>query len=330
MDAPIDSISKYLNGELATQEMAALSSWRKASPENEKYFQQMSYIWTSSHDAIDQAQEKLEIDTEAALQRVHRKMDSAKVVVLPKRRNYIAIACSLSLLLGAAFLFKLFVQEPDKVQIMASTEVGQSVALPDGSKVWMEPSSQLSYQKNFSDGRSIQVFGEIYVDVVRDEARAFTVQTPHLQVEVLGTSFVINDTEDSEEPSVTVLTGKVSVTEVNANKRVIITKDMTAEYNTRSEALEISENGRDINHMYHATGELVFINQTLDQVFKQLEDVTEQKVLLKNNGLKDCLFKGRFKTDDMETILKNIQPIYNFNYMLENGTYVITNGYCNK
>lgn len=330
MNPPTNEISKLLDGSVTAEEKVLVSEWRQASPENETHFQEMSYIWSVTHQEKLQEQKNLDIDTEAALVKVHQKMNEGKVVEMPVRRNYLAIACGLSVLIVAAFLLKQFMGETTMTQIIASADSGQSVILPDGSSVWMEPSTEIAYDKNFTEGRTIQVKGEVYVDVVRDESKPFIVNTPHLKVGVLGTSFVINDVAGGDQASVTVLSGKVSVTDVTSQNNVILTKDMTAEYKGQNASLNIAAESRDINHLYHATNELVFVNITLEEMINQLEKITDRKITLENAALKGCLFKGHFKTNDLEVILKNIQPIYNFNYISKNGVYTIADGYCNK
>ncbi len=330
MEAPVNIISKYLDGDISAKETAALSDWRQSAAENETYFQEMAYLWSKTKDSLSQQPATLAIDTEAALQKLHQKMNDAPVVKMPARRNYLAIAASVSILIAAAFLLRQYVGTASPTQIIASADAGQTVTLPDGSTVWMEPLSELSYDPAFADGRDIHTSGEVFVDVVRDESQPFTVHTPHLTVGVLGTSFVINDGANLTEATVTVLTGKVSVTDKATNKNVTLTKDMTAEYNQQAASLNIGDTARDINHLYDATGELVFVNATLEDMVSRLEALTNNKITLQNEALKDCLFKGHFKTKDLETILQSIQPIYHFTYISKNGQYIIDNGYCNK
>jgi len=329
MEAPVNVISKYLNGYIDAEEKSILKNWRQASIENENYFQEMAYIWSKTNYSLSQQSEDLPVDTEAALIKVHQRMDEGTVVSMPARRRYLSIAASLSILIVAAYFIKQVLSEAPITQIVASADTGQTVTLPDGSTVWMEPSAEIAYSPSFKQGRTIQASGEVFVDVVRDESKPFTVHTPHLSVGVLGTSFVINDIDKGDNASVTVLTGKVSVTDIASDKIVILTKDMTAEYTHESQNLKVADTVRDINHLYEATGELVFVNTTLDVMINQLATITKNRIIIENAELKDCLFKGRFKTKDLDSILKSIQPIYNFSYNFENGEYIIANGFCN-
>ena len=87
-----------------------------------------------------------------------------------------------------------------------------SLQLPDGSKVWVNAGSVLRFPSTFaSEKRMIQVQGEIYIEVVRDESKPFYVQTPKFTVNVLGTSFNVSAYSDEELQSVVLVKGQVAV-----------------------------------------------------------------------------------------------------------------------
>src|SRR5690606_27967693 len=86
------------------------------------------------------------------------------------------------------------------------------VTLPDGSKVWLNAGSTLKYPSRFSDGeRIVEMTGEAYFSVIRDEERPFRVTSNGQQVEVLGTEFNVTAYPDDRETKTTLVEGSVRV-----------------------------------------------------------------------------------------------------------------------
>lgn len=96
-----------------------------------------------------------------------------------------------------------------------STSNGETyqVRLPDGSKVWLNAGSSLTYMpKLVHDGqRRVKLVGEAYFEVAKDKTRPFVVQTRNQDVEVLGTSFNINAYLDEPVTSTTLLEGSIKI-----------------------------------------------------------------------------------------------------------------------
>ncbi|WP_316814368.1 FecR family protein [Pedobacter heparinus] len=88
------------------------------------------------------------------------------------------------------------------------------VILPDGTKVWLNAASSLNYMmslKKQGTTRRIELTGEAYFEVKKDEARPFVVQTDKQEVTVLGTHFNVNSYTDEGSVKTTLLEGSVKV-----------------------------------------------------------------------------------------------------------------------
>lgn len=87
------------------------------------------------------------------------------------------------------------------------------VKLPDGSSVWLNAASSLTYPLAFSgrDKRVVELKGEAYFEVAKDEKHPFIVKTTRQEVEVLGTHFNINSYSDESNVKTTLLEGSVRV-----------------------------------------------------------------------------------------------------------------------
>ncbi|MCK7554499.1 FecR domain-containing protein [Chitinophaga sedimenti] len=68
-----------------------------------------------------------------------------------------------------------------------------SVKLPDGTVARLNSASSLKFSVDFNEGvREVELTGEAYFDVARDEKRPFIVRSHAAQIKVLGTSFNVN------------------------------------------------------------------------------------------------------------------------------------------
>ncbi|MFA4869467.1 MAG: FecR domain-containing protein [Pedobacter sp.] len=96
-----------------------------------------------------------------------------------------------------------------------STNKGETyqVRLPDGSMVWLNAASTLKYPVSFSGlkTRSVELNGEAYFEVAKNEAFPFIVHTDREVVKVLGTHFNMSSYQDESFSRTTLIEGKVSV-----------------------------------------------------------------------------------------------------------------------
>jgi len=87
-----------------------------------------------------------------------------------------------------------------------------NITLADGSKVWLNTGSSLTYPVAFvGNDRKVSISGEAYFEVAHDPTKPFTVANGEMSVQVLGTHFNINAYDDENNIKVTLLEGSVKV-----------------------------------------------------------------------------------------------------------------------
>jgi transmembrane sensor len=88
------------------------------------------------------------------------------------------------------------------------------LALPDGTKVWLNASSSIRYPTAFGGSdREVTITGEAYFEVAKDAVRPFHVRATDLDIAVLGTSFNINTYPDEPVSKTTLVEGSVRVSD---------------------------------------------------------------------------------------------------------------------
>jgi transmembrane sensor len=87
------------------------------------------------------------------------------------------------------------------------------VRLPDGSMVWLNAASALTYPLKFSNAkqRVVELKGEAYFEIAKDKEHPFVVRTANQEVEVLGTHFNINSYADEMVTKTTLLEGSIQI-----------------------------------------------------------------------------------------------------------------------
>jgi ferric-dicitrate binding protein FerR (iron transport regulator) len=109
----------------------------------------------------------------------------------------------------------------DQVNMLSTTN-GETyqVRLPDGSDVWLNSASSLTYKASLNEQgrRIVKLTGEAYFQVAKDKSHPFVVKTASQEVEVLGTHFNVNSYRDEPAIATTLLEGSVKVTAGNSKQ----------------------------------------------------------------------------------------------------------------
>ena len=100
---------------------------------------------------------------------------------------------------------------------------GYQVRLPDGSNVWLNSASKLTFPSSFSafKNRMVELNGEAYFDVASDKSHPFIVKTINQEVEVLGTQFNINSYVDEPGVKTTLLEGSIKITKDKGINKIL-------------------------------------------------------------------------------------------------------------
>ncbi|WP_343746253.1 FecR domain-containing protein [Chitinophaga sp.] len=94
------------------------------------------------------------------------------------------------------------------------------ITLADGTRVWLNAATTLTFPASFAQQaeRAVEVNGEAYFEVAADPTRPFKVRTNHQQIQVLGTSFNVNNYADEPCARTTLLSGAVKINEAQVLK----------------------------------------------------------------------------------------------------------------
>lgn len=258
-----DVIFAFLNDELTPAEKREVENWIGLSDKNRRVFERVKFIW--DHSRADYS--NVEVDLENAWQSIQRRSRSNRWAV-----KYFRIAASIAVLLGMGYLSYRIVNHnvsPGQEWITLATASDRNdVELPDGSHVWLNHHSSVAYPVKFRFGiREIELSGEAFFEVMKNKRKPFVVKSESSLVEVLGTSFnVESDLTLAEEVTVTVVTGKVALSELADPANILFLEPgEKGTYDLSNNRIRKTVNDNR-NFMAWKTGILVFENSSVDEV----------------------------------------------------------------
>ncbi|WP_269236048.1 FecR family protein [Flavobacterium flavigenum] len=234
-----------------------------------------------------------------------------------KKTHYYKISASVAavILLGTVlFTFNSIFKTNHFITVAAQFGEQKNVRLPDSSMVYLNSGSSIVYPEHFGeDSREITLKGEAYFEVVHKEKHPFIISSAHLKTQVLGTRFIVTNYEKGI-PSVTVVSGKVKVTDQHSSKSEIITKNQRVTYDDVSGAFIRSNNIESSNYLAWKEGRIFFDHAQIDQVLLTLQRKYNM-VLKLDSKLYQCnTISGNFSGNDIKKILSSIRFINDMEY----------------
>jgi len=261
-------------------------------------------------DALDATEQK------QLWQNIAAKTVSVKktVKISPIWYRYAAAA----VVVGILFCISILYSVNQKVNI--ETPYGQlrNITLPDGSMVTLNANSQIKYDKNWNKNeiREVWISGEAFLKVnhlhktgeIQNHER-FIVHTGAVNVEVLGTSFNVNDRRGRTE--IALLEGKISLDlKTGETKPLILAPGDIAEY-ANGKLLKKS-----INVAEYASwkdGKLYFRNVPVGKIFDYFEDIYGYKVVVDDPKILEKRLSGALSAKDRDVLFKAIGVTLNIN-----------------
>ena len=325
----------YLDGQCSAEEARELLLWVAESEENRLYFKALKdqyEVWNLTDFAMPELDEA---DVEAALDAVNARIDAieeieTKVVQMPwLRRNYKYVSG-----VAAAFLIALFVgflvrnSFNSTVTYAFNGQNESSYILPDNTSVNFNSEGSLSYTKHFGESdRSVDFEGVAYFDVTKDESLPFVLHCNNMDVEVLGTSFLLNADKNAERYSVDLYTGKVKLTTFdkkgNILSVVVINPGERGVWNASANELKAMSYSQVKEDELLTEHVLVFNNEKLSKIVEALEYIYKVEIDLGDSCASKKL-TARFSDDEsIDEVLETIALVSEVTVTKEGEVYQI-------
>lgn len=250
-----------------------------AAPADEKLVEQ----WLDSLAAEGSAPERSPQEKEQLRRKMLKVIRQRTIPVRTWWKPAGIAAAVVSMLLGGYLLLRLQAPSPKPVYQVLRTGVGEQkmILLPDSSRIWLGPNSELQYPEQYENLRNIVlVSGEAFFDVMPDALHEFTVEVDSLQVAVLGTSFNVRAYQNLPGLNIAVNTGKIRVTR-RGNVLGLLSAGQTIQYDRDLGAVAMGTFNPEATDGWK-NNRLNFDNTPLTEVLRMLENYYPVRFILQH------------------------------------------------
>lgn len=231
-----------------------------------------------------------------------------------------SIAAIVFLIIGLS-LFKDYWEEKQIIYLEAKTSYGEikDITLPDGTELTLNSCSKVRYPNRFiTDERRIELEGEGYFKVSRNEEQPFIVNTTNFNVQVLGTKFNVKSYQTDQLVFVNVESGQVQVNMPEAMMRLKASEQVCI--NTLSGHFQKTEIKTKVAKWQE--GELFFHQTPIHDVAKELERIYNCKIVFEEGNYNN-LITGEHDNDSLIDVLRSIEYISGIHYRIEGDQIVL-------
>ena len=269
-----------------------------------------------------------------------------ELIVAPKRQlplwlRISSVAASVLLLIGLVAMYFYLQDEKSPSQQIVATQKGSktNITLPDGSKVWINAQTKLTYDNSFGkETREVNLTGEAYFDIVHNKNRPFIVHTKAMDIKVLGTEFNVRAYQSEESTQATLIKGSIEVLLKKKNNQKLYLKPdekitvqnsgdarVVANEVLKKEIPEISISKIIRNPVDSAALEtqwlkpfISFDQQKLENIIPMLEQWYNVKFMVTSNHLLQRRFSAKIESESLTDILESFRLASGLKYKIEN------------
>ncbi len=195
-----------------------------------------------------------------------------------------------------------------------------NITLPDGSLVWLNSGSTLSYRTKFSKSRPVTLVGEAFFEVEKND-KPFIVSTNYGDVEVKGTSFNVKAFTDDNAFETTLEEGVVTFKTKNALNEVTL-KPGEQVVKTAKGFTVIQ-----VETKYFTSwkdGKLMFNKEPFPSFIKKLERWYNVKIKYTDAKLDELWYTGTIEMETISEVMEMISKAAPVSYSFNNKTRVFT------
>ncbi|MFH5831344.1 FecR family protein [Halalkalibaculum sp. DA3122] len=316
-------ITRDLSNEITSQEQELLEEWLSSDPENRAFYNRVKKAWEDEPE-VSLNNSHL-FDYERGLSRLRSKLSKKESNyknahnILNKSSSFSTWKVAASVLLIvvslSVFITVQYWEEPTVTYTTGGMEQ-RIISLSDGTKVHLNKNSKIEFPEVFKgDYRRVELKGEAFFQVEKNNDKPFKVHLEQGIVEVLGTSFNIKEMKKSGKTLVAVKEGRVSFESEIAeqNDAVLLSADQVGILSAMDKTIRVEDSSVD-NYLSWRSGELKFERMPLDQVCLQLERIYEIQCELADPELNSLTLTVHTEKLEMDDVLSTMAMSLNIEY----------------
>ena len=361
MERITELFTKKLAGEASKEEISELEALINSNP-GEQFFQELLNNWWQSasinNNIVGQADDN-------HFNYILSKANDINTTELPqielserKKSKYFklksfAIAAAIAgVVFTAAQFFSYFNSEKkiipvEKNEIIAKKGTKSKLLLPDGTQVWLNSDSKLTYSSAFNQElREVTLEGEAYFDVVKNPKKPFIVHTSAIDIKVLGTAFDVKSYPQDATIETTLMRGSIEVKKNNEpnTSKIMLKPNEKLVYNKLLEKSNVNNISQSADNNHPLTtdpqvisistipknivdsarietswvyGKLLFEGETFRELAPRMERWFNVKINFINDKVANYRFRGVFENENIDEALIALELTASFKYSIK-------------
>ena len=295
-----ETLYKYFSHQLNIDERLQVQAWVDESAENLEMFMSERALFDATMLHLDESDFMESFNRQARVKRIFVKaMKVAAIVVVTLCLSYIYNKVS-------------FEESVPMCELRVPAGQQLNITLADGSNIWLNSLTTLRYPAIFTNKeRLVEIDGEGYFEVAKDETKPFKVKTSKGVIEVLGTVFNVDAYSKCNTFSTALISGKVKI-ESDENE-YYLKPNQIAQCNSDG-TMSISQI-KNLDHFKWKEGIISLQNETFKQIMKRFEKFYGVTIKIEHENLDDFVYTGKFyQTDGVRYALKLLQHDIKFEF----------------
>jgi len=275
---------------------------------------------SQSHKAYDEVLAKL----------MQRKKNSSKKLSQGSHIGwFLKVAAVFAVIFSITFSFYQFtdLQQPStftKNEVKQNPKgIKSQIFLPDGTKVYLNADSKISFSNPFSDSvRVVELTGEAYFEVKHDLNRPFIVKVRDIQVQALGTSFNIDAYQETDKTRVYLNSGSVKVWQ--EDEFVILEPGFQLTYDSTDKSF-VTGPFQGLDAIAWIDGVIHFKDAEFEKVVNTLERWYGVKFIYDpdHEKVKNWRYLGDFDNQSLERVMDRMSFTKDFTYQIDDKNVTI-------
>lgn len=310
---------RFFDHSATDDELNELTHWLSESNENKQLFNEFNESHQFADITLNGWVYDLESNWTQLKNRIKKDQRTPEIKILSKV-HYLwlrstAIIAVMLMLGSIAWMFQKQLSTElhhSPLSVVAPPGQKSKVELQDGSTVWLNSGSVLTYAYNaVSKKRIVKLQGEAFFDVAKDKTKPFIVSTDEIDLVVYGTRFNVQAYEDEEIIEATLEEGSIGVNISSSGREWLLKPGQQCIYNKLKKTIDIKYTNVN-KYICWKEDKLVFDENTLEEVVQKLERWYGISIELDpqlNNSEKLTLTVTHESLTEILEILKVVAPI---------------------
>jgi ferric-dicitrate binding protein FerR (iron transport regulator) len=331
-------LTRKLSGELSDAELRDFQDAKAANPEFRQIDEQLTkYLKIENNGSQDNSRS---VDLDHKLQSIWKAIDEHQTVDQPFKVSYLVryanlmkAAAVIFILWSAGLVFFNYYKEkpPGNTVLVNSGNHKIFMMLEDGTKVWLNRQSSVSYNEDFGRvSRKLSLKGEAFFDVTKNPDVPLSIDAGRIKISVKGTAFNVKAYGQTKNIEVALIRGLVELTDdQNKAKRILLKPNEKFVFlpgnslgHAQYQVLKMNAELENSDTRW-TQDTLVFKKEKLKDLAQQMEIRYKVKIEIQNEQLKSKRFSGLFTSEPLRDALEALKLSYPLNYQITDQKVII-------